>query len=203
MNQKLPILLIIFYMININGSSEHYTITTFNLSNNKDICSACDIFDDAITAQNCVVPRKSVIYDFLNREAATPPYQRIYQSLICKNEHDQACGFTIFTHDTEENIRHITLLAVHENHRQRGIASALLKTTEEISLYYSIDTITLEVHSHNKQAIKCYTKNGFQADLVTKFGANIYETIAQTLPCCPSLRYKAAFGMYKKCTKTN
>lgn len=56
----------------------------------------------------------------------------------------------------------ITNLAVHPDFRNKGIASKLLKLTEEFAFNEKLSFITLEVRESNYNAIKLYEKNGFK-----------------------------------------
>lgn len=56
----------------------------------------------------------------------------------------------------------ITNVAVAENMRKKGVATALLEKLEETARLENADFITLEVRASNEKAINLYKKNGFQ-----------------------------------------
>lgn len=56
---------------------------------------------------------------------------------------------------------YIANLAVHEQHRRRGVASALLRAAEEGALNRGVAILTLEVRASNFAAIALYTRNGY------------------------------------------
>ena len=56
----------------------------------------------------------------------------------------------------------ITNVAVTENMRKKGVATALLNKLEETARLENADFITLEVRASNAKAINLYSKNGFQ-----------------------------------------
>jgi ribosomal-protein-alanine N-acetyltransferase len=57
---------------------------------------------------------------------------------------------------------HISTIAVHPNHRRRGIAELLLHAAIQTALPLGAALMTLEVRPTNSAAINLYTKHGFQ-----------------------------------------
>lgn len=57
---------------------------------------------------------------------------------------------------------HITNIAVHPNHRRRGIGKKLIEALIKISEKEGIKSFTLEVRESNTAAFKLYEKMGFK-----------------------------------------
>lgn len=57
---------------------------------------------------------------------------------------------------------HITLLAIHPEHRQQGLGQLLLIILLKDAIARQLERATLEVNEHNLGAINLYQKHGFQ-----------------------------------------
>lgn len=57
---------------------------------------------------------------------------------------------------------HITLLAIHPEHRQQGLGQLLLIILLKDAIARQLERATLEVNEHNLGAINLYQKYGFQ-----------------------------------------
>jgi ribosomal-protein-alanine N-acetyltransferase len=70
-------------------------------------------------------------------------------------------GFAIMTYGDES--AHLTLLAVRENNRRRGLGSILLKWLETTALEAGVGRIRLETRAGNAAAIAFYGSKGYRA----------------------------------------
>lgn len=57
---------------------------------------------------------------------------------------------------------HITLLAVHPEYRNQGIASSLLQKVEQVAFDLEISSMTISSQGANEEANQLYLKKGFQ-----------------------------------------
>lgn len=67
---------------------------------------------------------------------------------------------------------HVATIAVHPDHRQKGIGAGLLANALLIACYRGVLTSLLEVRVSNLPAIKLYERFGYQVDSVRK---NYYQ----------------------------
>lgn len=74
-----------------------------------------------------------------------------------------AINFESFSTFACRPILNIHDIAVHPDHRGRGIARALLDATEAAAHELGCCKLTLEVLENNERAMQVYTKFGFQA----------------------------------------
>lgn len=58
---------------------------------------------------------------------------------------------------------HITNIAIHPNHRNKGIGTILLKSLIEKCKLYNCNSLTLEVRESNTFALNLYNKLGFKS----------------------------------------
>ena len=63
---------------------------------------------------------------------------------------------------------HITNLAVHSNHRRKGIASLLIKEMLNLCKEHKTNIAILEVRANNFPAQSIYSKFGFTSDVIRK-----------------------------------
>ena len=59
---------------------------------------------------------------------------------------------------------HITNIAVHKNHRQKGIGNAIINALVDIAKEKEMMGLTLEVRKSNESALALYKKNGFKLE---------------------------------------
>lgn len=69
-------------------------------------------------------------------------------------------GFAIMTYGDET--AHLTLLAVRENQRRRGLGSFLLKWLETTAVEAGVGRIRLETRAGNGSAVKFYASRGYR-----------------------------------------
>ena len=72
----------------------------------------------------------------------------------------QVLGFIGFWMLVDE--AHISTIAVHPDHRRRGIGELLLRGAMQMAIALGANLITLEVRQSNVGAINLYAKQGFQ-----------------------------------------
>ncbi len=72
----------------------------------------------------------------------------------------QVLGFIGFWMLVDE--AHISTIAVHPDHRRRGIGELLLRGAMQMAIALGANLITLEVRQSNIGAINLYAKQGFQ-----------------------------------------
>lgn len=69
-------------------------------------------------------------------------------------------GFLLIWHVADE--LHVHNVAVHPEHRRRGIASALLQEAERYAREYGVARAWLEVRKGNLAAVSLYQRHGYQ-----------------------------------------
>lgn len=67
----------------------------------------------------------------------------------------------IYANNLENRTAYITLIAVEQNERRRGVGTALLHAFIDAAKEKNMKFLKLEVLNDNKEAIKFYIKNGF------------------------------------------
>ena len=67
----------------------------------------------------------------------------------------------IYANNLENRTAYITLIAVEQNERRRGVGTALLHACIDAAKEKNMKFLKLEVLNDNKEAIKFYIKNGF------------------------------------------
>lgn len=79
---------------------------------------------------------------------------------------------------------HVATIAVHPDHRQKGIGAALLANALLITCYRGALTSLLEVRVSNLPAIRLYERFGYQVDGVRKnyYQDNLEDALLLTLP---------------------
>jgi len=75
---------------------------------------------------------------------------------------NQVAGYAIMRHIVNEG--HICNIAVHENHRQNGIGTAIVSGLITAATARNIEAITLEVRIGNRAAMGLYHKHGFKVE---------------------------------------
>lgn len=96
--------------------------------------------------------RNSFLHELLENERA------LY--LVAKDDSlNEICGYVGMWIIFDEG--HITNLAVHPQHRRRGVGSALLNRLAEAGLERGVRFLTLEVRRSNDAAQNLYAKHGF------------------------------------------
>ncbi|MCE5300153.1 MAG: ribosomal protein S18-alanine N-acetyltransferase [Spirochaetia bacterium] len=119
--------------------------------------------------------RKSDIQDILEIEKASHPHpwdEKAFNVEFSK----AASGMNIFLVSEDEDSGepagysvgnviadyvHILNLAVADRHKKHGVATELLRRTEQEALKRKLGSITLEVRASNTQAINLYKKTGY------------------------------------------
>jgi ribosomal protein S18 acetylase RimI-like enzyme len=76
-------------------------------------------------------------------------------------------GHTREAEDDEFLVAHV---AVFEQFRRKGIATALLEKASALAGEAGFDRVALEVEISNTPAIECYQRNGFVTQFTTRFG---------------------------------
>lgn len=84
------------------------------------------------------------------------PSSRAY--VVALDRH-HVVGFCGLMHTGDEG--HITNLAVHPDHRRRGIAARMLATTMRTAIERGVTDVTLEVRAGNDAAQELYRRFGF------------------------------------------
>jgi ribosomal-protein-alanine N-acetyltransferase len=79
---------------------------------------------------------------------------------------------------------HVATIAVHPDHRQKGIGAALLATALLIASYRGATSSLLEVRVSNLAAIKLYERFGYKTDGVRRnyYQDNQEDALLMTLP---------------------
>lgn len=79
---------------------------------------------------------------------------------------------------------HVATIAVHPDHRQKGIGAGLLANALIIASHRGAQTSLLEVRVSNLPAIKLYERFGYQVDAVRKnyYQDNQEDALLLTLP---------------------
>ena len=94
-------------------------------------------------------PKEDILTDLAQ------PYSISFVAL----ENDLIVGYVSARHIINEG--HICNIAVHEDFRQKGIASALLEALIEVAISREMIGLTLEVRVGNRAAMALYHKYGF------------------------------------------
>lgn len=89
-------------------------------------------------------------------------FQNFPQGFVVARQEDRVIGFCIMVPDVD-SLR-ILMLSVHENHRKKGIGSALLKEALARMLSLNYKKLTLEVRETSHESIAFYKKLGFRID---------------------------------------
>lgn len=94
--------------------------------------------------------------------------ERKHAFVLMKN--NEILGFIIFmlTEGEAGQEFNITNLAIQQNFKKMGHATALINFVKEFSQQQQIKKIWLEVCESNLPAINLYKKNGFQTDYIRK-----------------------------------
>jgi len=97
-------------------------------------------------------PRQEILYEISQKHS------------ICVVAHtwDELAGFATMRHIVNEG--HICNIAVHEDHRQKGIGSALIDALTEAATAREMIGLTLEVRIGNRAAMALYHKHGFKVE---------------------------------------
>lgn len=74
------------------------------------------------------------------------------------------------TREAEDNEFLIAHVAVYEQFRRKGIATALLEKAAALAREAGFDRLALEVEIGNTPAIECYQRFGFVTQFTTRFG---------------------------------
>ena len=97
------------------------------------------------------------------------PLEEIYYEMkqshtIClvAMEAGQVIGYATMRHIADEG--HICNIAVHEDHRQKGIGSAIISALIKAAESSKMKGITLEVRIGNRAAMALYHKHGFKVE---------------------------------------
>lgn len=92
--------------------------------------------------------------------------EKIYKNGICMVcSTDCTLGLIAFyANNKDSGTAYITSLLVNENQRGKGIASALVKKAEELSVSKGFTRMKLEVRKDNLPAISLYKKLGYVFD---------------------------------------
>lgn len=77
-------------------------------------------------------------------------------------EDNNVLGYGGMWHIVNEG--HITNIAVHKDHRRKGIGDAIVKALVEIAAEKEMMGLTLEVRKGNESALALYKKNGFKLE---------------------------------------
>ena len=77
-------------------------------------------------------------------------------------EDNNVLGYGGMWHIVNEG--HITNIAVHKDHRRKGIGDAIVKALVEIAEEKEMMGLTLEVRKGNESALALYKKNGFKLE---------------------------------------
>lgn len=77
-------------------------------------------------------------------------------------EDNNVLGYGGMWHIVNEG--HITNIAVHKNHRQKGIGNAIVNALVDIAKEKEMMGLTLEVRKSNESALALYKKNGFKLE---------------------------------------
>ncbi len=79
--------------------------------------------------------------------------------VVCKCDNKVVGALYFYCNNYDTHIAYITLVAVINEHRNKGIASALLTQALEICADKKMHKIG--IHTNNELAKNCYLKNGF------------------------------------------
>lgn len=82
--------------------------------------------------------------------------------ILVAEENGEIAGINMFyANDDVKKQAWISLICVSEKYRRAGVATSLLKMSEDISLNNGMKYLLLHVHKDNVKAIKAYEKYGF------------------------------------------
>ena len=81
-----------------------------------------------------------------------------FLGLICE-EKGEIAGYIGTTYCLDE--AEITMIAVSESFRRKGVASVLLSSAEKVLSDLGVNRMLLEVRKSNEGAQACYRKNGY------------------------------------------
>ncbi|HMD69033.1 MAG TPA: ribosomal protein S18-alanine N-acetyltransferase [Chitinivibrionales bacterium] len=81
-------------------------------------------------------------------------------NLVAQSENGTACGFVFAVLAADE--LEINTIAVHPDHRRRGVARCLLAAAADAARRRGAESVHLEVRSKNRVAFDLYVKLGFE-----------------------------------------
>jgi ribosomal protein S18 acetylase RimI-like enzyme len=123
-------------------------------------------FDDEFTLD----PDGDTNFSFVLRSAFTDPTQIVYVALYDKEIVGFVYGYTK-EHSgffMKRKVAHVSDIAVKEYYRGKGIGTALMRRFElDFAKKNEASSITLYVHTKNKQGIDFYNKHGFDTKLIS------------------------------------
>jgi [ribosomal protein S18]-alanine N-acetyltransferase len=116
------------------------------------------------------VIRKAVASDIpaimeIERSSFSSPWEeQLFKEALNKGffvsiEGEEIAGYIVFEVISDEG--HITDIAVSKKHRNKGIASELVKEIIRLAKENAVKQVFLEVRSSNEEAKKLYSKFGF------------------------------------------
>ena len=82
--------------------------------------------------------------------------------LVALTPHGEVAGFATMRHIINEG--HICNIATHEDHRKKGVASALVEELIQAAYKREMIGLTLEVRIGNRAAMALYHKFGFRIE---------------------------------------
>ncbi|MEZ4823017.1 MAG: GNAT family N-acetyltransferase [Ignavibacteria bacterium] len=92
----------------------------------------------------------------------------IFLALENDNMNNKGMGFVqlypVFTSVGMKRMWILNDLFVHEDHRKKGVAEALIMAAKELAKETNAKSLILETHSSNHSAQKLYDKTGFKKD---------------------------------------
>jgi ribosomal-protein-alanine N-acetyltransferase len=116
---------------------------------------------------------------FINLHSLYPETFLVYVNTICEGKEGHVLGYIAYSGDG-----HIISIAVHPNHRRRGIGTELLKRTMNIP---NAKKVWAEVRKSNRGAQAFYLQKGFQMiGVISNYYGNEDALILQWTPSSPS-----------------
>jgi ribosomal-protein-alanine N-acetyltransferase len=117
-----------------------------------------------------------IAYESLPEQYNPAVFNQFYESFpegfLIAEQHHKIVGFVIDLKPFEE-IAKVLLLSVTEEHRRKGIGSALLKRFLDTMKMQNIKQVELEVRTSNSAAVGFYKKHGFDiVETIPKFYQN-------------------------------
>ena len=148
----------------LHASQEQFIIRQLNYSDEQEIKQVCDIFkDEEIREKTNYKSSTAMLYTILTNHRAT---SKILIAQTYENP-AQICGILEFDQRRKDKKAYLMTLAVKEEFRRRGIASALISDFEQNRIEPFVESIiirpTEDYIYNNRPAMALFRKHNYQS----------------------------------------
>ena len=161
----------------LRASQEQFIIRQLNYFDQQEVKQVCDIFKDEEIQERAHATPNVINYEIQNTRVVQltkyKDHPSVWNFIICQTSSNpsQVCGMLAFS--KREDTARLMALAVKNEFRRQGIASALLSDFEQNQISSSVNCLYVNPECRiydNEQAIACLRKNGFQRSFFDFFG---------------------------------